>query len=123
MYKGLVLLIKNFSPVSVQYLNLDLYGIQRNAEIQLPVFLITADLKCRKLMNTLTYMGCDGCSCAPDFCDPALAFVGFDDRPNELYGFYFEVLDRECDKVSYENDTPIREAYNIYNELFLKRRN
>ena len=59
-----------------------------------------------------------------DWTSPAMfktKLVGYN-RPNELYDFYFELLDRECDKVSHENDIPIREAYNIYNELLVERR-
>jgi hypothetical protein len=108
--------------MNLRHLNLDLYGIPEDAGIQLPVFLIASDLKARKLINALTGIGCDGSFCVPDLCDLVLAFVGFDDRPNELYDFYFELLDRECDKVSHENDIPIREAYNIYNELLVERR-
>lgn len=108
--------------MNLKHLNLDLFGIPEDAGIQLPVFLIAADLKTRKLINALTGIGCDGSFCVPDLCDLVLAYVGFDDRPNELYDFYFDLLDRECDKVSHENDTPIREAYTIYNELLVKRR-
>jgi hypothetical protein len=57
----------------------------------------------------------------PDLCDVVLAFVGFDDRPNELYDFYFELLDRECDKVSHENDLPAKEAYKVYTELMVEK--
>ena len=103
--------------MNLQHLNLDLFGIPEDAEIQLPVFLIASDLKIRKLINALTGIGCDGSFCVPDLCDLVLAFVGFDDRPNALYDFYFELLDRECDKVSHGNDTPFAEAYQIYIEL------
>lgn len=108
--------------MNLNYLNLDLYGIPEDAEIQLPVFLIAADLKSRKLMNALTSIGCDACFCVADFCDVVFSFIGFDDRPNELYDFYFQLLERECDNVTYKNDTPIREAYKIYMELVSKRK-
>jgi hypothetical protein len=108
--------------MNLSYLNLDLYGIPDDPRIQLPVFLIAADLKTRKLINAFTSIGCDGSFCVPDLCDVILAFAGFDDRPNQLYDFYFELLDHECDKVSHENDTPVREAYKIYNELLAERR-
>mgnify|MGYP003577456864 CR=1 FL=1 len=109
--------------MNLKHLNLDLDGIPEDAEIQIPVFLIASDLKTRKLINAFTGIGCDGSFCVPDLCDLVLAFVGFDERPNELYDFYFELLDRECDKVSHENNAPIREAYKIYYELLLKRKN
>lgn len=108
--------------MNLQHLNLDLFGIPEEAEIQIPVFLIASDLKTRKLINAFTGIGCGGSFCVPDLCDLVLAFLGFEDRPNELYDFYFELLDRECDKVSHENDTPIRESYKIYNELLTERR-
>ncbi len=107
--------------MNLRHLNLDLFGIPEDAEIQLPVFLIAADLKTRKLTNALADIGSDGSFCIPELCDLVLAYVGFDDRPNELYDFYFELLDRECDNVSDKNNTPIKEAYKIYNELLIEK--
>jgi hypothetical protein len=103
--------------MNLKYLNLDLYDIPENEEIQIPVFLIATDLKSRKLINGLTSIGCDNCFCASDLCDLILAMLGFEDRPNELYDFYFELLDQYCDKVTYENDLPINEAFSIYKIL------
>lgn len=103
--------------MNLQYLNMDLYGIPEDAEIQIPVYLIAADLKSRKLINGLTSVGCDNCFCVPELCDLVLALTGFEDRPNELYDFYFALLDQECEKVTRENDLPIKEAFNIYKKL------
>ncbi|MBT1699469.1 hypothetical protein KK083_21405 [Fulvivirgaceae bacterium PWU4] len=103
--------------MNLQYLNLDLYDIPEDAKTQVTVFLIAAELKTRKLTNSLASIGCETCFCTPDLCDVILAFAGFDDRPNELYEYYFELLDEYCDKVTHENDTPIEEAYAIYNRL------
>lgn len=103
--------------MNLKYLNLDLYGIPENAEIQIPVLLIATDLKSRKLINGLTSIGCDNCFCASDLCDLVLALTGFEDRPNELYDFYFDLLDQDCEKVTHENDLPIKEAFNIYKKL------
>jgi len=107
--------------MNLQHLNLDLYGIPEEAEIQIPVFLIATDLKSRKLIHGLTSIGCDNCFCVSDLCDLVLAFIGFDDRPDDLYDFYFELLDRDCEKVSHENDIPAKEAYKIYTELMMEK--
>lgn len=103
--------------MNLGYLNLDLFGIPEDAKTQVTVYLIAADLKTRKLTNTLVSIGCETCFCTPDLCDLILAFLGFDDRPNELYDYYFELLDEYCDKVDHQNNTPIKEAYAIYNRL------
>jgi hypothetical protein len=107
--------------MNLKYLNLDLYSIPEDAEIQIPVFLIAADLKTRKLINALTSIGCDGSFCVSDLCDLVFAFVGFEDRPNELYDYYFELLDQYCEKVTHQNDIPIKEAFCIYKELITER--
>jgi hypothetical protein len=103
--------------MNLKYLNLDLYGVPEDAEVQIPVFLIATELKSRKLVNGLTSIGCDTCFCTSDLCDLVLAMVGFEDRPNELYDFYFKLLDQYCDKVTLENVLPINEALSIYKIL------
>jgi DNA-binding XRE family transcriptional regulator len=103
--------------MNLKHLNLDLYGVPDDTRIQISVFLISEDLKTRKLVNGLINIGCDSCFCVGELCDLVLAYMGFDDRPNNLYTFYFELLDRHCEKVSYENDRPIKEALLIYAEL------
>ena len=107
--------------MDLQYLNLDLHNIPQDESTQVTVFLIAADLKCRMLIKGLTSIGCDACFCIPEFCDLVLAYVGFNDRPNELYDYYFELLDRHCDRVNHRNDPPIREAMHIYNQLMQDR--
>jgi hypothetical protein len=103
--------------MNLKHLNLDLHGVPDDTRIQISVFLISEDLKTRKLVNGLINIGCDSCFCVGELCDLVLAYMGFDDRPNDLYGFYFELLDRYCETVSHENDRPIKEALKIYAEL------
>jgi hypothetical protein len=107
--------------MNLKHLNLDQHGISDDVEIQIPVFLISEELKARKLLNALESIGCDACFCVTDLCDLVLAYVGFDDRPNELYDFYFELLDRYCEKVSPENDKPVREALRIFTALLVEK--
>jgi hypothetical protein len=103
--------------MNLKHLNLDLYKIPENEEMQLAVFLIACDLKSRKLLNGLRALGCDGCFCVPDLCDLVLALTGFDDRPNALYDRYFNLLDEHCEKVTHKNALPIEEAVSIYKKL------
>lgn len=103
--------------MNLRHLNLDLYNIPENEEIQIAVFLIASDLQTRKLRSGLISIGCDNCFCVSDLCDLVLAIVGFEDRPNELYEFYFELLDQYYEKVNYENDFPAKEAFSIYKIL------
>lgn len=105
--------------MNLEYLNVDNYGIPEDAKI--PVFLISAELKVRKLVNGLSHIGYENSFCLPDLCDLVLGYVGFDDRSDELYNFYFNLLDRYCEKVTYENSAPINEAFSIYKELMAER--
>jgi len=107
--------------MNLKHLNLDQHGISDDMDIQIPVFLISEELKARKLFNALASVGCDGCFCAPDLCDLVLAYVGFEDRPNDLYDFYFGLLDRHCQKVNHENDKPVKEALRILTALLVEK--
>lgn len=53
----------------------------------------------------------------PDLSDLVLSLVGFDDRPNGLYNYYFYLLDQHCGRVTHPNDLPISEAMIIYGKL------
>lgn len=103
--------------MNLEHLNLDQHNIPEDADIQITVFLIASDLKTRKLVNGLVAIGCDSCFCIPELCDVILAMIGFDDRPNELYTFYFGLLDSYCKNVTHENDPPIKQAFRIYKTL------
>lgn len=107
--------------MNLKHLNLDLYNIPKDDETQITIFLIASDLKTRKLINGLTSIGCDNCFCVSDLCDLILAMIGFKVRPNQLYDFYFDVLDRYCDKVTQDNDLPINEAFSVYKILKIER--
>jgi hypothetical protein len=103
--------------MNLKHLDLDLYNIPENTEVQMTVFLIAAELQSRKLMQAFASIGCDACFCIPDLCDLVLALAGFEDRSNELYEYYFDLLKQYCEKVTHENDLPINEAFDIYNQL------
>jgi DNA-binding XRE family transcriptional regulator len=107
--------------MNLKHLNLDLHGVPEDTQIQISVFLISEDLKARKLINGLSGIGCDSCFCVGELCDLVLAYVGFDDRPSDLYDFYFELLDCYCEKVSHENERPVKEALKIYTELICEK--
>jgi hypothetical protein len=107
--------------MNLKHLNLDDHGISDDAEIQIPVFLISEELKARKLLNALKSIGFDDCFCVPDLCDLVLAYVGFDDRPNDLYDFYFALLDRYSENVNQENEKPVREALKIFTALLVEK--
>jgi hypothetical protein len=107
--------------MNLEYLNLDQHNIPEDADTQVAVFLIASDLKARRLINGLADIGCDNCFCIPELCDLILAMIGFDDRPNELYDFYFNLLDSHCKSVTHENDPPVKQAFSIYKILKKKR--
>lgn len=107
--------------MNLKHLNLDLQNIPEDAEIQVAVYMIASELQARKLMKSLTAIGCDACFCVPDLCELVLAIIGFDDRPNELYDFYFDLLDQYCDEVTWENSLPGKQAFRIFNILKQER--
>jgi hypothetical protein len=109
--------------MNLKHLDLDLYDLPEDEELQITVFLIAAELQSRKMMKAFASIGCDACFCIPDLCDLVLAFIGFNDRPNELYEYYFDLIKQYCEEVTYDNNLPIREALYIYNDLKNNRLN
>jgi len=107
--------------MNLKHLNLNLYDIPEDAETQMLIFLIAAELKVRKLMDGLANIGCDNCFCVPDLCDLVLALAGFEERPDALYDLYFGLLDKYCEKVTRDNDLPIKEALCVYQKLMDER--
>lgn len=105
--------------MNLMHVDLEGHGIPKDAEIL--VFLIAEDLKGRKLINAVTNIGCDGSFCLPDLCNLVLSLTGFDDCPDDLYIFYFDLLDLYCEKVTHENSPPIKEAFCIYKGLIAER--
>jgi hypothetical protein len=103
--------------MNLKHLNLDLYGVPEDTRIQISVFLISEDLKARKLIRGLINIGCEACFCIGDLCDLVLAFTEFDEPPGDIYDFYYALLDRYCENISHTNDRPIKEAFEIYTEL------
>jgi hypothetical protein len=107
--------------MNLKYLNLDRYDVPEDAETQMLIFLIAAELKVRKLNNGLINIGCDGCFCMPDLSYLVLALADFDEHPDELYDFYFGLLDQYCEKVTHDNTLPIEEALCVYKKLMDER--
>lgn len=107
--------------MNLEHLNLDQYNIPDDADTQVAVFLIASDLKTQRLIKGLTSIGCDNCFCIPELCDLVLAMIGFEDRPDELYNRYFDLLDSHCGSVTDKNDLPAKQAFRIYKILKKER--
>jgi hypothetical protein len=107
--------------MNLDHLNLSDVPADISQDAKILLFLISEDLKGRRLINGLTDIGCEGSFCTTNLCELVLAYAGFDDRENELYDFYFELVDRYCVNVSHRNHTPIKEALIIYEKLLQRR--
>lgn len=110
----------NLADLNLEHLNLDLHGVEGDNDTKIILVLIASELKCNKLLKALTQIGCDACFCVPDLSDLVLALLGFDERSNDLYDYYFELLNRYCEEVTYTNKLAINEAITIYEELKVK---
>jgi hypothetical protein len=107
--------------MNLKSLHLDQDGIPDDIAIQIPVFLISEELKARKLFHALKSIGCDDSFCVTDLCDLVLAYIGFEDHPNELYDLYFSLLDGYCHQVNHESDRSIKYAYEIFTKLVIEK--
>jgi hypothetical protein len=102
--------------MNLKLLNRNFYGMPEHWETQVTVLLIASELKSRKLINDLKAIG-RNTFCMPDLSDLVLSLAGFNDRPNGLYTYYFNLLDQHCGKVTHPDDLPIEEAMSIYGKL------
>jgi hypothetical protein len=104
--------------------DLNIPPIKLSKKTELILHLITAEIKNRKLISGLIDLGFDTTHYTIDFNQIILSLIGFEKLSEELYQYYYELLDQYCEKINIWkfgeelNDV----ALNIYSELLMKQR-
>jgi hypothetical protein len=104
--------------------NLYLPPIKLPRKTELILHLLKAEIKNRKLLTGLINLGFDTTPYTIDFSQIVLSIIGFEKLSEELYQYYYELLDQYCEKINIWkfgeelNDV----ALNIYSELLMKQR-
>jgi hypothetical protein len=92
------------------------------AGIEFTLFLIQEDLKSNRLFSGLRKAGLESSYYRPDFSAVVLESVGFIERPDELFDFYFDLLDN-CSEKAEENYERIGKlTFSIYVDLVIEKR-
>ncbi|HLZ15965.1 MAG TPA: hypothetical protein VKQ08_02950 [Cyclobacteriaceae bacterium] len=92
------------------------------ASIEFTLFLIQEDLKSNRLFSGLRKAGLDSSYYRPDFSAVVLESAGFAERPDDLFDFYFDLLDKSSEKAEESYEKIGKLAFNIYVDLVIEKR-
>lgn len=106
--------------MKLKRLNVRLFRLP--ADVEVILFHIREALKARNLFNTLSKVGFDESSFHSDFSDFVLAAVAFEDSPEDLHMWYFNLIDKHSKRTNGDNDKCTRAAIKIYVELMNEKR-
>lgn len=102
--------------------NLNLRLVKLPSKIELILFLIKEELKSAKFFNGLSKVGLDDCYYQSHFGTLILGYMGFDDRPDDLYSFYVSLIDEYSEKIEPDNNSIVKYAFEVYVELVVERK-
>jgi hypothetical protein len=103
--------------------NLNVQLVKLPSDIEVALFLIKEDLKSNRLLNSLSNIGFDESNHKSSFGTMVLAILGFEQQPDELYEFYYRMLDHYSEKVGDDNKKLVKAAFNLYVDLIIEKRN
>jgi len=92
------------------------------SETQLSLFLITEELKIRKLFNTLREIGIEDCYYEPDLSFLILKSVGLNDGKDETFYHFSDLMDKRSEKIKPEHDSIMKQALKVYQELMNEKK-
>ncbi len=80
------------------------------------IYLISQELKIRRLFNGLRKAGIEDCAFEPYLDRLILAEMGLDET-NETMALYCKVMDKRCRKIRTDDDSIMKESFKVYIEL------
>lgn len=94
-------------------------------DLDLTLFLIREELKSEKFFNGLHKVGIDDCYYQTRLGKVILSRLGMDDGSDEVFNFYYSLIEKRSKKIEADNDSVMRQAIKVYAELIMekKRRN
>jgi hypothetical protein len=87
----------------------------------LALFLIKEELKSRKFFNTLHKVGLDHSHFQPHLDELILRSMGMDGEADEVFDFYYELMEKHSRRIRAERDSVEKEAFKVYVELMKRR--
>jgi hypothetical protein len=91
-------------------------------EVQESLYLIKEELKSRKLFHALHEVGLDDCFFQPHLDSLILRSIGLDDGTDETFMTYYTIVERRSRKIEADNDSIMKQALKVYNELILEKK-
>jgi hypothetical protein len=90
-------------------------------DLELILFLIREQLKSRKFFDELAALGLTDSSYQSHFESLILRKLEMDDRTDELYKFFTELIGKHSQELDGENETLMNAAMSVYGELIERR--
>lgn len=92
---------------------------------ELTIHLIREELRNKCLMYSLRNLGFDCTSYTLSISEEILTLTGFTEKPNELYQWYFKLIDKALEEITFWNLDEMMDKWslNIYIELLEMRLN
>ncbi len=91
-------------------------------DVQQSLYLIKEELKSRKLFHALHEVGLDDCYFQPHLDSLILRSIEFDDGTDETFAIYDSIVERRSKKIEADNDSIMKQALKVYNELILEKK-
>lgn len=92
------------------------------SDIDLILFMIREELKSTKLFNGLAHIGLEDFSLQCHLSIPVLAYMGFEERPDDLLEFYTDLISRYSEKVEADNDVIMKCVFDVYMEMIIEKK-
>ena len=92
------------------------------SDTQITLYLIKEELKSRKLFHALHEAGLDDCYFQPHLDSLILRSIGWDDGSDETFMTYHAIVERRSRKIEADNDSIMKQALKVYNELILEKK-
>jgi hypothetical protein len=92
---------------------------------ELIIHLIREELRNKLLMYSLRNLGFDCTSYTLSICEEILTLAGFTEKPDNLYQWYFKLIDNALEEITFWNLDEMMEKWSlsIYIELLEARLN
>jgi len=90
---------------------------------ELVIHLIREELRNKRLMHSLEFLGFDCSFFTLNISHVILELSGFQERPDELYVWYFELIEKALEEITFWNLDEMLDKWskNLYIELLEKR--
>lgn len=75
-----------------------------------------------KFFNGLAKVGLDDCFYRSDFSTLVLYSLDFCNPPDEIFQFYFNLIEEHSERIEADNDSVMTEALHVYTELMIEKK-